>query len=94
MYSQAVTNTRQTPKLASPSANIAGSQTNKFIRTSFYFHARMKVLCAGNLFRRLKSARETHISICAVGVKERARRPAISGALQRHFAVGKLFGRE
>jgi hypothetical protein len=34
MYSQASKNARQRPKLTSPSANIAGSQTNKFIDPS------------------------------------------------------------
>jgi hypothetical protein len=34
MCSQAVVNARQRPRLASPSANIAGSQTNRFIIAS------------------------------------------------------------
>ena len=35
MCSQAMANARQTPILASPSANIAGSQTNRFITASY-----------------------------------------------------------
>ena len=35
MCSQAMTNARQTPIPASPSANIAGSQTNRFITASY-----------------------------------------------------------
>jgi hypothetical protein len=34
MCSPATVNARQTPKLARPSANIAGSQTNRFITAS------------------------------------------------------------
>jgi len=36
MCSQAMVNARQTPKLASPSANIAGNQTNRFITASYF----------------------------------------------------------
>ena len=35
MCSQAMVNARQTPILASPSANIAGNQTNRFIIASY-----------------------------------------------------------
>ena len=36
MCSQAMVNARQTPILASPRANIAGSQTNRFITASYF----------------------------------------------------------
>src|SRR3984885_336644 len=36
MCSQAMVNARQTPILASPRANIAGSQTNRFITASSF----------------------------------------------------------
>ena len=35
MCSQAMVNARQTPILASPSGNIAGSQTNRFINAPY-----------------------------------------------------------
>jgi hypothetical protein len=36
MYSQPSANSRHTPKLTSPSANIAGSQTTRFIDLSLH----------------------------------------------------------
>jgi transposase len=42
MCSQAMVNARQTPILASPSTNIAGSQTNRFITASYVPLGRMR----------------------------------------------------
>ncbi len=69
-------NARQTPKLASPRANIAGSQTNKFITASYVPLGRL--LPGSGSFGKWRTGAETKAS--AFAAPARLRRLATAAA--------------